>query len=61
MGSMLADGDTWDISSALTTFGDVFKECANLIKGNEVLMVFLCGGLLILGFKVFKRARKAVK
>lgn len=60
MGGVLT-GESWDISAALTQFGNVFAECANLIKTNEVLMVFLVGGLLILGFKVFKRARKAVK
>lgn len=49
------------LSSALTDFGTVWTQTGSMITDNGVLMTFLAGGLLILGFKVFKKARKAVR
>lgn len=49
------------LTTALTNFGTVFTRVATLISGNEVLMIFLAGGLITLGFRVFKRAKKAVR
>lgn len=49
------------LSDALTNFGTVWTDMAGIITGNEVLMVFLAGGLLMLAFRVFKRGRKAVR
>ena len=49
------------LATALTNFGTVWTDMATKITGNEVLMVFLAGGLLMLAFRVFKRGRKAVR
>lgn len=49
------------LASALTDFGSVWTETGSMITGNAVLMTFVAGSLIILGFKVFKKARKAVR
>ena len=49
------------LSDGLSNFGTVWTDMAGMITGNEVLMVFLAGGLLMLAFRVFKRGRKAVR
>lgn len=49
------------LSDALTNFGTVWAKMAGIISGNDVLMIFLAGGLITLGFRVFKRAKKAVR
>lgn len=40
---------------------NIMSGVVNLIKGNEVLMVFLVAGLHIVAFNVFRSARKSVK
>lgn len=49
------------LSDALTNFSIVWTRVAGIITGNDVLMIFLAGGLITLGFRVFKRAKKAVR
>lgn len=49
------------LASALADFSTVWGETGTIITGNSVLMTFLAGSLLILGFKVFKKARKSVR
>lgn len=49
------------LSDALTNFGTVWARMTGIISGNDVLMIFLAGGLITLGFRVFKRAKKAVR
>lgn len=49
------------LSSALANFTTVWNETGSIITGQPVLMTFLAGSLLILGFKVFKKARKSVR
>ena len=49
------------LASALADFTTVWTETGGIITGNSVLMTFLAGSLLILGFKVFKKARKSVR
>ena len=50
-----------NITTALTNFGSVLTETATAISGNVALMIFLAGGLLVAGFRVFKKAKKAVR
>lgn len=50
-----------DITTGLTNFGTVFTNTASIITDNPALMIFLAGGLLIAGFRVFKKAKKAVR
>ena len=49
-----------DISSALTTITSVFTSAMSIITGNQVLMVFFAAGLLGVGFRLVRKARKAV-
>lgn len=49
-----------DISSALTTVGSVFTSAMDIVTGNAVLMVFFASGLLGIGFRLIRKARKSV-
>lgn len=49
------------LSTALTDFATVFADVSATILGDNVLMIFLAGGLITMGFRVFKRAKKAVR
>lgn len=49
------------LSTAVTNFGTIWSNMTTLLTGNEALMIFLAGGLLMLAFRVFKRGRKAVR
>lgn len=49
-----------DVSSALTTVTSVFTSAMGIITGNPVLMVFFAAGLLGVGFRLVRKARKAV-
>lgn len=49
-----------DISSALTTVTSVFTSAMSIITGNTVLMVFFAAGLLGVGFRLIRKARKSV-
>lgn len=51
-------GALWE---GLNWVGNALLRCGNLIKDNPVLMVFLAGGLITLGFRVFKRAKNSVR
>lgn len=53
--------DPITITSALTSVWEVVTGCVNFITGNEVMMILLCSGLAITGFRIFKRAKKAVR
>ena len=54
---------TWaDITAALTNFGDVLTSAIGSINSSPALMAMFVGGsLLPIGFKIFKRAKKAVR
>ena len=49
-----------DVSDALTTVTSVFSSAMSIITGNPVLMVFFAAGLLGVGFRLVRKARKAV-
>ena len=50
-----------DISTALTNLGTVFASSIDVITGSVPMMIFLAGGLTMLGFRIFKRGKKAVR
>lgn len=61
MGNILLESGTGiDVSSALSTVTSVFTSAMSIITGNAVLMVFFAAGLLGVGFRLVKRARRAV-
>lgn len=49
-----------DVSDALTTVTSVFTSAMSIITGNAVLMVFFAAGLLGVGFRLVKKARRSV-
>ena len=54
-------GEGGALETALTNFGSIWTHATDMVQGSQVLMVFVAGSLLILGFKVFKKGRKAVR
>lgn len=54
------EGAGIDISDALTTVSSVFTSAMSIITGNAVLMVFFASGLLGIGFRLVKKARRSV-
>lgn len=54
---------TWEaISTAMTNFSDVVTSAIGTISSSPALMaIFVGGSLLPVGFKLFKRAKKAVR
>lgn len=49
------------MTSALTDVGTIVTQAVSIITTNEILMVMFCGGLLGVGFKAIKWAKRAVK
>lgn len=49
------------ITTALGNIGTVITQAIGIITGNDVLMVFFCGCLLGVGYKVIKQAKRAAK
>lgn len=52
--------DTPTLAQALAQMGEVWTSIVGMISDNIWLLTFLAAGLLRSGFKLFKRARKAV-
>lgn len=48
------------MSTGLTNFSTVLTTVVGIIEDNAVLMTMFCGGLLIVGAKVFKKIKKSV-
>ena len=55
------NNDPSALDTALSTFGDIWSASVNMITNNKYLMIFLAAGLIATAFKVFKRAKKAVR
>lgn len=53
--------DANTLSSALANVGTVVTQATGIITGSEILMVMFAGGLLSVGFKAIKWAKRAVK
>lgn len=60
MGALISAGAV-DISSALTSVGSVVTSAIGIITDNTVLMVIFAGGLLGVGFRAIKWAKRAVR
>ena len=53
--------DWSNVVTALQHVWDIVGSCVNFITTNEVFVVIFGAGLIPLGFKIFKKAKKAVK
>lgn len=49
------------IITALSDVGTIVTEAFGVITGTPILLFFLAAGLLPVGFKVFKMAKKTAK
>ena len=49
------------MSTALTNFGTVMSQVVDIITDNDILFTMFAGGLLVVGAKVFKKIKNAVK
>ena len=49
------------MSTALTNFTSVLTSVVGIITGNEIMFTMFAGGLLVVGAKVFKKIKNAVK
>lgn len=49
------------MAAGLQSFVSVLTEVTTVITGSDVLMTMFCGGLMVVGAKVFKRIKSAVK
>lgn len=50
-----------EILTNVDTFGELVKATWNLMTSNPLLMLFLCGSLLSLGFAFYRKAKRAVR
>lgn len=48
-----------NILENVDTFGDLVGSVWDIMTSNPLLLVFLCGGLIGLGFKMYKKAKNA--
>lgn len=53
--------ETTPLESALTAFGSIWDASVGMITNNLYLMIFLVAGLIGTAFRIFKRAKKAVR
>lgn len=60
---MLAEGTlTWaTVQGALSDAFSLVTEAMNFIVGNSVFLVIFAAGLIPIGFRIFKKIKKAVK
>lgn len=60
-GVLAADAGATTIASALTDIGTIVTKAVSIITDNTVLFVIFCGGLMGIGFKIVKQAKRAAK
>lgn len=53
--------ETSTISTALTSMGTVLGSVVDIITDNSIMFTMFAGGLLVVGAKVFKKIKNAVK
>lgn len=53
---------TWaDVTGALTNCWTLVTDCVDFFTQNAALMVMFVGGLVPVGFKIFRKAKRAAK
>lgn len=50
-----------NIQTAIANLTTVFGDAIGIITGSVPMMLFLAGGVVMLGFRIFKRGRRAVR
>ena len=49
------------MTAALTNVGTVVTQAIGIVTGNDILMTLFAGGLLGIGFRAIRWAKKAVR
>lgn len=49
------------MAAAITAFLSIWTATVGMITDNDYLMIFLVAGLIGTAFRIFKRAKKAVR
>lgn len=49
------------LATALSNVGSVVTSAVGIVTGNEILMTIFAGGLLAVGFKAIKWAKRSVR
>lgn len=49
------------ITTALNNLWSVVTDCIDKITGNDFLAILLVASLVVVGFKIFKKAKKAAR
>lgn len=53
---------TWaGVEAALENVWGIVESCITFITGNAALMVIFVAGLVPIGFKIFRKAKKSVR
>ena len=60
-GVLAAEAGATTIASALNDIGTIVTKGVSIIMDNPVLLVIFCGGLMGIGFKIVKQAKRAAK
>lgn len=50
-----------NITDAITNLTTVFGSSIDIITNSVPMMLFLAGGVVMLGFRIFKRGKRAVR
>lgn len=61
MGGILAAAEAPTLASALTDIGTLVTKAVGIITDNSVLFIIFCGGLMGIGFRIVKQAKKAAR
>ena len=58
---MVLEATTANMTSGVSAVFDLATECVNFMIGNPLCLIFLAGGLIGIGVKVFKKAKSLAK
>lgn len=53
--------DGTSITTALSSVQEIVTSALGIITGNPILMVMFCGGLLGVGFRAIKQAKRTAE
>lgn len=49
------------LATALSNVGTIVNQAVGIVTGNEILMVLFAGGVLAVGFRAIKWAKRSVR
>ena len=49
------------LTNVLANVGTIITQCMTIITTNDVMFLFFCGGLVGIGFRAIRQAKRAAK